>query len=702
MSNSSNIVYASGLPTDAHGETNFVYLSTSNTLNVNFVQINIFIFTVQKIPEIDKDKIGFSAPQRKLLNISTVANDKFNLDEIGIVPKKSLALKAIIKVEFRIKSDREKCSEIDYAKFTSVFIGRFKNQYIANSQKIIFNFDGLRFTVAIESFDSISEQTDIINSHCHESNSYTQLTENTKLVFKFEEGVNVDNIPSELMDSEMAHNKNLININPYHLEKLGIGGLSEEFTTLFRRAFISRLLPPSFMKKLNITHVKGVLLYGPPGTGKTLIARKIGEMLNCKPPKIVNGPEIFNKYVGEAEKNIRALFADAETEQLAKGDKSQLHLIIFDEFDSLAKKRGSGNDGTSVNDNVVNQLLSKIDGVNALNNVLLIGLTNRKDMIDEAILRAGRFEVHIEISLPNEHGRIEIFNIHTQSLRDNKMLSPNVNIPILAQKSKNYSGAEIAGLVNSAQSYAIQKRTDPKNPSHLVDIDKICIEHEDFEKALFEVKPLFGQTNELFDKLENNTIIKYGDQWINFEFDVNTKIVNFKKNTSLTTYRMLFFGNAGCGKTTISSYFANKVNYPYVKIISPTSLVGYGEMQKINIIKKIFSDAYKSEESIIIIDDIERLIEFSEYGGRYTNSILQTLLVLINENTKKGSKLLIITTCKNINIMENLEVKDQFDCNIEIENVSLESAQIISQYYGINKIVTDILPIKKLISWLLI
>lgn len=102
----SNIVYVSGLPTDAHGETNLVYLSIYNTSNVKFIQINNFVFTIQKIPEIDKDKICFSAPQRKLLNISTVANDKFNLNEIGIIPKKSLALKVIVKVEFRVKSDR--------------------------------------------------------------------------------------------------------------------------------------------------------------------------------------------------------------------------------------------------------------------------------------------------------------------------------------------------------------------------------------------------------------------------------------------------------------------------------------------------------------------------------------------------------------------------------------------------------------------
>ena len=134
-----------------------------------------------------------------------------------------------------------------------------------------------------------------------------------------------------------------------------------------------------------------MLLYGPPGCGKTLIARQIGKALNSHPPKIVNGPEILDKYVGGSEEKIRALFADAEKEQGAQGDASQLHIIILDEMDAICKKRGSGSaGGTGVGDSVVNQLLSKIDGVDALNNILLIGMTNRKDMIDDALLRPGR------------------------------------------------------------------------------------------------------------------------------------------------------------------------------------------------------------------------------------------------------------------------------------------------------------------------
>lgn len=100
----------------------------------------------------------------------------------------------------------------------------------------------------------------------------------------------------------------------FKFEDMGIGGLDQEFSAIFRRAFASRVFPPAIVEKLGITHVKGILLFGPPGTGKTLMARQIGKMLNAREPKIVNGPEILNKYVGASEENIRKLFADAEKE----------------------------------------------------------------------------------------------------------------------------------------------------------------------------------------------------------------------------------------------------------------------------------------------------------------------------------------------------------------------------------------------------
>lgn len=171
-----------------------------------------------------------------------------------------------------------------------------------------------------------------------------------------------------------------------------------------------------------------MLLYGPPGTGKTLIARQIAKALDCQEPKIVHGPEVFDKYVGGTEKKIRDLFKEAEQDMKDKGEESKLHIIIFDEIDAICRSRGStGNSGTGVNDSAVNQLLSKIDGVDSLNNTLIIGMTNRKDMIDEAMLRPGRLEIHLEIGLPDERGRKQIFEIHTRNAQQHNLLESDLD-----------------------------------------------------------------------------------------------------------------------------------------------------------------------------------------------------------------------------------------------------------------------------------
>jgi vesicle-fusing ATPase len=249
----------------------------------------------------------------------------------------------------------------------------------------------------------------------------------------------------------------------WDFENMGIGGMDKEFQEILRRAFSSRMYSPAMIQKLGVKHFKGILLYGPPGTGKTLMARQIGKMLNTRDPKIVHGPEILNKYVGQSEENIRLLFKDAEEEYRSRGDDSDLHIIIFDEIDSICRTRGTTSGSTGVGDTVVNQLLSKIDGVQSLNNILVIGMTNRKDMIDEAVLRPGRLEVHIEISLPNEEGRHQIFRIHTSKMRKGDFLAKDVDLRELASRTKNYTGAEIESVVKGATSFALYRQIDTEN-----------------------------------------------------------------------------------------------------------------------------------------------------------------------------------------------------------------------------------------------
>jgi len=155
-----------------------------------------------------------------------------------------------------------------------------------------------------------------------------------------------------------------------------------------------------------------------------------------------------------------------------------------------------------------------IDGVDSLNNILVIGMTNRKDLIDEAILRAGRFEVHIEVSLPDEGGRVEILKIHTATMAKNKVLAQDVDLADLGRQTKNFTGAEIESLVKSASSWAFNRVHDLMNFSKQLKFEQeVMVTMQDFLKALTEVKPQFGIDNDKFELLIRNEFVDYGERY---------------------------------------------------------------------------------------------------------------------------------------------------------------------------------------------
>jgi len=382
--------------------------------------------------------------------------------------------------------------------------------------------------------------------------------------------------PNRDIKIESSEKKNMFLDPNWKFADMGIGGLDTEFSTIFRRAFQSRLLPKHVVARLGVTHTRGMLLYGPPGCGKTLIARQIGKMLRAKEPKVVNGPDILSKYVGESEKNIRALFGDAEKEQKMKGDDSDLHIIILDELDAICKKRGSVNSGSGVHDTVVNQLLSKIDGVDSLHNILLIGMTNRKDMIDEALLRPGRLEVHVEIGLPDEDGRHQILKIHTKKLKLSRALDNDVDLDKLAEMAKNFSGAELKGLVTNATTFATNRcvQYSKEGGIKMLDPEKIHISMEDFTQALHECKKSQSLGVEE-DDLQNDIsggLIDYGDGYKKIKQTMQDLVRQVKESKATPLLSVLLCGPKGTGKTAIAANLALESDFPFVKRISPVGI----------------------------------------------------------------------------------------------------------------------------------
>lgn len=544
------------------------------------------------------------------------------------------------------------------------FLNLYRNQILTPGQFLVMEFGGINFRLTILRTNVVDLGKPDDQNKGGESRGI--LVDQTQLYF-FKPKNGLINI-KESGDRPRA---NAILQPNFRFEDMGIGGLDEEFSTIFRRAFASRIYPPRDIEKLGIKHVKGMLLYGPPGTGKTLIARQIGKMLNAREPKIVNGPEMLNKYVGGSEENIRKLFKDAESEYKEKGDESSLHIIIFDELDAVFKQRGSRGDGTGVGDNVVNQLLAKMDGVDQLNNILVIGMTNRKDLIDSALLRPGRFEVQLEISLPDEQGRKQIFRIHTSKMAKEGMLDNNVSIDELASKSKNFSGAEIEGLVKSAASFALNRniKFDPKKGGVSFNNKTVKVNRDDFMRALEETKPAFGVSEDELEKFLRGGIIKYSPH-ITKILNEGASIIRASQSEQFPLISALIHGPAKSGKSALAASIALSSGFPFIRMISSRAMIGMNEQNRVQYISNMFNDSYKSTHNVLVIDQIEDIIEWVNVGPRFSNGVLHCLKTYLSNLPPENRRLVVIVTTRYRNILEQLDIISSFNKEIYVPNVS--------------------------------
>ncbi len=256
-----------------------------------------------------------------------------------------------------------------------------------------------------------------------------------------------------------------------------IGGL-EEVKKEIREAVELPLKVPELYEKVGIRNVKGILLYGPPGTGKTLLAKAVANESEANFIAI-NGPEILSKWYGESEKTLRDIFKKAR--------QAAPCIVFIDEIDSIAPVRGEAEEGTRATERIVNTLLTEMDGLKEMKNVIVIAATNRIDMLDPALLRAGRFDKIIEIPMPDKESRKKIFEVHVRKMS----LDKDVDLEKLAELTEGFTGADIENLVREAGMNVIREKIEEaikekgKIKTGKIDV-KVKMEH--FMKALEKIK----------------------------------------------------------------------------------------------------------------------------------------------------------------------------------------------------------------------
>lgn len=423
-----------------------------------------------------------------------------------------------------------------------------------------------------------------------------------------------------------------------------VGGLRNEIKAM-REIVELPLRHPELFNRLGVEAHSGILLYGPPGCGKTLIAKVLASESEANMYSI-NGPEIMNKYYGETEARLREIFKEAK-------DNSP-SIIFIDEIDAIAPKREEAYG--DVEKRVVAQLLALMDGLNDRGNVIVLGATNRPDSVDPALRRPGRFDREVEVSVPNEDGRLEILLIHTRGMP----IAEGVDLKELASELHGYTGADIKSLCREAALKAIRRYL----PEIDLETEKISsevlqsmeIKINDFYEAMHEVVPTamrefyverpkvwwkdVGGLNEIKKTLQDNLIAALKEP------------TKFTKMGIKPPKGSLIYGPPGCGKTLLGRALATESGANMILVQGPEILSKWvGESEKA--VREIFRKAKASSPCVVIFDELDSLARFkSEEGsGGIGETILSQLLTEMEEVS--SSRVVVIGITNRPDLLDN-------------------------------------------------
>lgn len=443
---------------------------------------------------------------------------------------------------------------------------------------------------------------------------------------------------------------------PLDFTSLGIGGLKNEVSQIIRTLFYSRIINPELAKAYGLTnrHAKGILLAGLPGTGKSMLAAKLGELFVKENVRVIHGPELKNSYYGQTQQNLANIFNHAIN------NPKQLYVYIFEEIDALFPSRSNNDSVSSANNNdLVARFLPILDGPNALKNIIVIGTTNRKELIDEALLRPGRFDAVIDIGLPDEKARLEILQCHLRKL-DNIILQPDIDLLEIAKLTKYFTGAELVLLLKNAIDYAVEKDLTTENNYLIQRKDIINLQQAEklsqnyLLKAFKEIRPAYGP------HLVNNKseiFIEYSPSIIS----IKNRFMKLKNSLLISKYlqqtNILIYGDIGTGKSYLARHLAKQDESFQVYIITPRESI-------INLIE-CFARAKQAKEPIIlVIDGLEHFLN--------TDIQTQHKLIELLGDYQNQNKVLVIATTQQRHLLQKTGVAQLFQESIALTPIKLD------------------------------
>ena len=449
-----------------------------------------------------------------------------------------------------------------------------------------------------------------------------------------------------------------------------IGGISNEIKKV-REMIELPLRHPEIFEKLGIEAPKGVLLYGPPGTGKTLLAKAVANESQAHFISI-SGPEIMSKFYGESEARLREIFKEAREKAPS--------IIFVDEIDSIAPKREEVTG--EVERRVVSQMLSLMDGLESRGKVIVISATNRPNAIDPALRRPGRFDREIEIKVPDKKGRKDILAIHSR----NMPLSDDVNMEKISSVSHGYVGADLEYLCKEAAMKCLRRLLpvlnleEEKLPPET--LDKLIVNHEDFQKALIEVTP--SGMREVFIE---NPDVKWED--VGGLEEVKRELQEavewpmkypglYDKLGHSMPRGILLHGPSGTGKTLLAKAVATQSEANFVSVRGPELLSKWvGESERG--IREIFKRARQSAPCVVFFDEIDSIAPIRGAGGEtaVTERVVSQLLTELDGMENMHGVIVLAATNRADMIDPALLRPGRFDKIIQIPLPDKESRKSI-------------------------